>query len=106
MKFFDGFFAFIAAIAAAITFYIFINDDGAKASDPYFWSIIAFIVTYLIVWTYCIPMLIAQQRQHPQLMPIVILNIAGGWSGIFWLAALVWALYDKSQEGEFRNVSG
>lgn len=98
MKFFDSFFAFISTVAAAITFYIFLNDDGASASDPYFWGIIAFILTYLIVWGYCVPMLIAQHRRHPQLMPIVILNIAGGWSGILWLVALVWAVYNPNPE--------
>ena len=40
MKFFNGFIAFIASVVAAIIFYIFLNDDGASASDPYFWIFI------------------------------------------------------------------
>jgi len=96
MKFFNGTFAFIA-ILVTIIFYILPKIDGSIASEPYFLGIV-FVVAYLVIWGYCIPMLIAKNRQHSQFMPIAILNIAGGWSGILWLAALIWAVYNQDSE--------
>tara|TARA_R100000049_G_scaffold1771_1_gene3962 strand:- start:1189 stop:1497 length:309 start_codon:yes stop_codon:yes gene_type:complete len=98
VKLFDGFFALLAALVAAATFYILVNDESASAADPYFWSAFAFIASYLFIFGYCTPMLIAQYRQHPQTLPIIVLNVVGGWSGICWLAALIWALYTPPEK--------
>ena len=95
---FHGIFALISAIAAAITFYIITNDASLKTTNPYFGGAIAFAVTYLIVCVYSVPMLVAHYRKHPQLTAIVVLNIAGGWFFIVWIAALVWAVYKPNQQ--------
>ncbi len=52
------------------------------------WSVIVFIVLAV----YCLPIYIAAGRGHPQLMPITILSLVGGFfAGIPWLIAIVWA---------------
>jgi hypothetical protein len=40
---------------------------------------------------YMLPTLVAWFRRHRQTMAIAVLNIFLGWTGIFWVAALVWA---------------
>lgn len=96
MRFFDGGIAFVAFLATAII-NMFPKTGEGIASEPYFLGIF-FVIAYLAIWGYCIPMLIAEHRQHPQLLPIKILNIAGGWSGILWVAALIWAVYNPNSE--------
>jgi hypothetical protein len=41
---------------------------------------------------YCMPSLIAWRRQHTRRYAIAALNVLGGWTGLGWIAALVWAL--------------
>ncbi len=41
---------------------------------------------------YWIPTVIALWRNHPQTWPIVLLNLLVGWTGIGWIAALVWSV--------------
>lgn len=41
---------------------------------------------------YFLPALIAAARNHHNVGPILILNFLLGWTGIAWVAALVWAL--------------
>lgn len=90
MKFYNGYFALFAAIAAVIMFLV---EDFS-----FILGAIGFIIAYVGIWIYCIPMLIAESRDHPQYRPIIVLNLAGGWSGIFWLVALVWAVYNTGEE--------
>lgn len=40
---------------------------------------------------YVLPSTIASMRNHPQLVPIMILNMLLGWTFVGWVAALVWA---------------
>lgn len=44
---------------------------------------------------YFIPSIIAISRSHPSLGIIIVLNLLGGWTGIAWIAALIWALINK-----------
>lgn len=41
---------------------------------------------------YCVPMILAGLRNHHQAGAIFALNLFLGWTGIGWVAALVWAL--------------
>lgn len=40
---------------------------------------------------YCLPLVVAAGRDHPQTMAIGILNLLLGWTGLGWIGALVWA---------------
>jgi ribosomal protein L32 len=51
------------------------------------------VVTILVVGVviYFLPVIIAISRGHHNTLAIVFLNLFVGWTGIGWLAALVWA---------------
>jgi hypothetical protein len=38
-----------------------------------------------------LPTIIATRRRHRQTLAIIVLNILGGWTGILWVIAVVWA---------------
>ncbi len=41
---------------------------------------------------YLVPFMLAAARDHDQVVGVLLLNVLLGWTGIGWLAALVWAL--------------
>jgi len=45
-----------------------------------------------LIIVYCIPLLIALERRHRQVVPLAILNVAFGWTVIGWICCLAWAL--------------
>jgi hypothetical protein len=45
----------------------------------------------LIAFLYFLPTLLAVRRGHG-VLPILLLNLFFGWTGIGWLAMLIWAL--------------
>ena len=48
---------------------------------------------------YFLPTIIAAVRKHPQLVPIVIINIITGWIlGIGWFVALIWSVANFRHE--------
>lgn len=49
---------------------------------------------------YMIPSLVAFLRGHRNYWPITALNFLLGWTGIAWIAALVWALTANTDESE------
>jgi len=50
-----------------------------------------FLVFGVVV--YCAPSMIAAYRNHPNLGPIILVNLLLGWTcGIGWIVALVWSL--------------
>lgn len=56
--------------------------------------VIAVISSVLLV----IPPYIAYKRHHPQFIPILILDIFLGWSGIVWVLLIVWSLWNYNSE--------
>jgi Superinfection immunity protein len=46
-----------------------------------------------VIWTalYWFPAIVAWLRYHPQTLAITVLNGFLGWTGLGWIAALVWA---------------
>ena len=54
-----------------------------------FFLALCFFLAFLI---YIIPALVAWHRRHPRSREIWALTLLLGWTGIAWLAALVWAL--------------
>lgn len=55
-------------------------------------EIIFLIIVLVGFFFYLIPTWISLIRRHPHLWRIIILNILGGWTGIGWVAALIWSL--------------
>ena len=62
----------VAAVAAS-------HDGGGK------------IALAVFAFVYFIPALNAWRRRHHQTTAILLLNIFLGWTGIGWIAALVWS---------------
>ena len=54
-------------------------------------SIWHWIVLLFIVGLYMLPTMIAFARGHHQRIAILLLNLFLGWSGLGWIAALVWS---------------
>ena len=49
------------------------------------------IIITLFLLVYFIPAIVAGTRDHPQGLAIFMLNLLLGWSGLGWVASLVWA---------------
>ena len=53
---------------------------------------ITFCLAYVVLVIYSLPVSIARRRGHPNVMAITVLTFFGAWTGILWIAALVWAV--------------
>lgn len=66
------------------------------------------LLALFIFAIYMIPTIIASRKKHKNLAAIATLNVVAGWSGIGWIAALIWSLTDgskpKSQVDEMREL--
>lgn len=60
-------------------------------------SLAAILVFLFILAVYLIPTIIAFARGHASKWGIGVLNIVLGWSLVFWVVALIWALSNKGQ---------
>jgi len=49
-------------------------------------------ILLLLVVLYFVPLTLAVWRGHPRAMAIMAVSIAFGWTGVGWLAALVWSM--------------
>jgi hypothetical protein len=49
---------------------------------------------------YFVPYIVARSRKHPQVTPILILNLFFGWTLIGWVGALVWACLKSPTQRE------
>lgn len=47
-----------------------------------------------------IPTLIASNRKHKNMAAILICNIVGIFTGVFWVVALIWAFTDNTKQKE------
>jgi hypothetical protein len=54
-------------------------------------TFMAIVLLCIAATIYFLPMLVALHRDHPQIGPIAILTIFGGWTGLVWIIALAWA---------------
>lgn len=62
------------------------------------WLIVLVFLIPLIA-VYFLPTILAVVKKHPRLLPIVLINLFLGWSGIAWIGALVWSLLPSTTEG-------
>lgn len=60
-------------------------------------SLAAILVLLFALAVYLIPTIIAFARGHASKWGIGVLNIILGWSLVFWVVALIWALSNKGQ---------
>jgi Superinfection immunity protein len=47
----------------------------------------------ILVPVYLFPWLIALWRAHPQSVPILLLTLFLGWTGLGWVVALIWSAW-------------
>ena len=50
------------------------------------------LVAVVVLGLYFLPTIVAVARWHPNASAIFVLSLLLGWSGLGWVAALVWAL--------------
>lgn len=55
----------------------------------------AFLFFCILFVLYFLPSIMAYSRNHRNATGVLVLNIFLGWTLIFWVGALVWALYKK-----------
>ena len=53
--------------------------------------VIVWILAVVLQAAYFLPLIIAKNRQHRQLLAIGVLNLFAGWTVIGWIGALFWA---------------
>lgn len=65
-----------------------VADFGVK------WAValITWWLVYIALIIYLLPVNIARSRGHPNEAAISVLTFFGAWTGILWIAALVWAV--------------
>jgi hypothetical protein len=56
------------------------------------------LVGLALLGVYALPIIIAVVRKHPQIAPIVLINILAGWTVIGWFVALIWSVASFSRE--------
>jgi hypothetical protein len=49
------------------------------------------LFTLLVIVTYFLPTIVATIRNHPNALPICLLNFFLGWTLLGWLGALIWS---------------
>lgn len=54
-------------------------------------SLFAVVFMFLALAIYCLPIIIAYRRQHPNALAILIVTLFFGWSGFGWVIALIWS---------------
>ena len=67
-------------------------------------SLAAILVFLFVLAVYLIPTIIDFSRGHASKWGIGVLNIVLGWSLVFWVVALIWALSNKGQN-QVTNVT-
>ncbi len=67
---------------------------------------VTWIGTIIILGMYFLPGYIASHRHHSNVMPIFITNGILGWTGIGWIACLIWSVSDHVQPKEELSVKG
>lgn len=59
------------------------------------------VVGVVVLTLYLAPTGIAVLRQHINVLPIVAINVMLGWTGLGWIAALVWSVMSTDRSRKF-----
>ncbi len=57
----------------------------------YHWIVVA-VMFVGAIGLYFVPTVIVVSNRHPRRVPIIVLNVVGGATGVGWIVALIWAL--------------
>ncbi len=57
----------------------------------------------LLTIAYGLPTIIAIKRKHRNVLPIFLLNVIFGGTGIIWIICLIWSLTDNTRKSWVRN---
>ena len=76
----------------------FVVYDGIRHILDAIAVVIVAIIVFIAIQVFFLPVRIADSQDHPNLLPITVLTIAGGWTGILWIGALIWSLYTPQVE--------
>lgn len=68
-------------------------SDWFNFSPPFFGFTFLFGIALAFL-----PIIIALVRHSKSIVGIILLNILGGWTGIGWIIALVWAITGESKK--------
>lgn len=49
------------------------------------------ITSIVVVTLYLLPFIVAKERKHKQIDALLAANILTGWTGIGWVACMIWA---------------
>lgn len=77
-------FIFALALIAAVVLFVEDHRNGAIVCA------IAAVMSILL-WLTFLPTFIAYRREHPNRIPILLVNLFFGWTLVGWVVALVWA---------------
>ena len=58
-------------------------------------TLVTAAVIIALLLSYFLPAFIAFSRGHHYRYIILVLNIAAGWTGLLWLAALIWSIWPR-----------
>ncbi|MBF8805379.1 superinfection immunity protein [Pseudomonas asiatica] len=61
------------------------------------------VMKVMLVALYFLPMIIAWSRGHHNKAPIFLLNLFLGWTGLGWLAALIWSVSSIKRSGKIHR---
>ena len=79
-------------------FQYFMNSFG--------FSMFSVVVGVVFVFAlYLVPFWVALGRRKKQTLAIFFLNLFAGWTGVGWLAALIWAVFIEQSDGEGKITS-
>lgn len=59
-----------------------------------------FIIIAFIILGYFLPSLIAAYRSHNDKIAVIVTNVFFGWTGLGWVAALIWSCTGNVKRGE------
>lgn len=70
---------------------IFLLAGLANGGEVIFICVAGAICGYIATYIYMYPSILAASRQHPQFIPILLINLIFGETVIAWIGALIWA---------------
>jgi len=73
--------------AIAVLVVVLLAWDGSLGDDAG-----GLILGLLLIGLYILPIIIAAKRKHPQILPIVLINLLLGWTILGWIGALIWSV--------------
>jgi hypothetical protein len=85
-------------------FEYFHGDDSDRHNQEKANDSALFLIVLGISFGYIVPSVIAVCRMNPNLGPIIILNLALGWTLLGWLGALMWSLSSVTGKAQQRSA--